>query len=111
MNQLVEFGRKPGLARTAGPLFVGIVAIAMALLIEGATATARGWLLCFAIVSGIPLGSLVLLMIHRLTGGAWGFALAPLLRGAAFCIPLVGLGFLRGADALGRGDRLDFFRQ
>lgn len=86
--------RRQGLARMAGPLALVVVLVAMAWLIEGTAATARGWLLCFAIVSFVPLGSLVLLMIHRLTGGAWGFALAPVLRRAALCIPLVALAFV-----------------
>jgi len=32
----------------------------------------RGWLVAFAIWSTVPVGSMTLLMIHRLTAGAWG---------------------------------------
>lgn len=95
MSRLVRRAEKrPGVAHTAGPMVVGAVLIAIAWLIEGAAATARAWLLCFVLLSLIPLGSLVLLMIHRLTGGAWGCALAPVLRRAALCIPLVALAFV-----------------
>jgi hypothetical protein len=55
---------------------------------------ARGWLLAFGIWSGFPVGSLVLLMIHRLTGGRWGIALAPVLMPAALFVPVVALAFV-----------------
>jgi len=54
----------------------------------------RGWLVAFAIWSTVPVGSMTLLMIHRLTGGAWGWAAAPVLRPAAAMTPLVALGFV-----------------
>lgn len=55
---------------------------------------AQGWLIAFVFWSGIPIGSLVLLMIQKLTGGGWGGALAPALKPAAGVMPLVALGFL-----------------
>jgi hypothetical protein len=54
----------------------------------------QGWLIAFVFVSGIPIGSLVLLLIHRLTGGRWGTALAPVLMPAVSMMPLVALVFL-----------------
>src|SRR5665213_2471458 len=42
--------------------------------------TAAGWLLALTYISAFPIGSLALLMIHRLTGGRWGEALEPFLR-------------------------------
>jgi hypothetical protein len=83
-----------GAGRAAAHVAIAGVLIIIALLLEGAHATARGWLLCFAFVAGIPVGSLVLLMIHRLTGGAWGFALATFLRPAALCIPVLAIAFV-----------------
>ncbi|MBV9392875.1 MAG: hypothetical protein JOZ84_00540 [Methylobacteriaceae bacterium] len=80
--------------RAAAHVAVAAVLIIIALLLEGAEAMACGWLLCFAFIAGIPVGSLVLLMIHRLTGGAWGFALAPFLRPAALCIPVLAIAFV-----------------
>lgn len=65
-----------------------------------AGALARGWLVAFAIWSGWPVGSLVLLMIHRLTGGRWGEALAPVLRRGACLVPLAALAFIPVALAL-----------
>lgn len=62
----------------------------------------RGWLLAFAIWSCVPIGSLTLLLIHRLTGGKWGVAAAPVLRPAAAMMPLVLLAFLPMLAALSR---------
>jgi len=50
-------------------------------------AAAAGWLIGFALASAVPVGSLVLLMIHRLTGGRWGEAVRPTLAAAAAAIP------------------------
>jgi hypothetical protein len=89
-------------ARTALPswrqamLIVGFAAVVV--LSIGLTATPKsvvqGWLVAFVFLSGIPIGSLVLLLIHRLTGGRWGVALAPVLIPAASMVPLVALVFL-----------------
>ena len=54
----------------------------------------RGWLVAFAIWSTVPIGSMVLLMIHRLTGGEWGVAAAPVLCPAAAMTPLALLAFV-----------------
>src|SRR5205823_7909240 len=63
----------------------GLLALAM---IDARTA-ASGWLAGFVFWSQIPLGSLALLMIHRLTGGRWGEQLAPALLPAAGATPLL----------------------
>lgn len=57
-------------------------------------ALARGWLLAWLTWSAVPMGSLVLILIHRVTGGRWGEALAPALRPAAALVPLAALAFL-----------------
>ena len=54
----------------------------------------RGWLVAFAIFSSIPIGSMTWLLIHRLTGGEWGFAAAPVLRPAAAMTPLLIVAFV-----------------
>ncbi len=50
---------------------------------------AAGWLVAFVFWSQIPLGSLMLMMIHRLTGGRWGEALFPAFASAARLVPLL----------------------
>jgi hypothetical protein len=50
---------------------------------------AAGWLVGFVFWSQIPVGSLMLLMIHRLTGGCWGEALYPAFAPAARFVPLL----------------------
>jgi hypothetical protein len=54
----------------------------------------RGWLVAFAIWSLVPIGSMTLLLVHRLTGGKWGRAAAPVLRSAAAMLPLVAVAFV-----------------
>ncbi len=54
----------------------------------------RGWLVAFAIFCSIPIGSMIWLLIHRLTGGEWGFAAAPVLRPAAAMSPLLIVAFV-----------------
>jgi hypothetical protein len=54
----------------------------------------RGWLAAMVWSSMIPIGALTLLLTHRLTGGEWGFALAPVLEPAARAIAGVALLFV-----------------
>ena len=63
-------------------------------------ALARGWLVAWLVWSAIPVGSLVLMLIHRVTGGRWGEALAPALRPAAALLPLAAVAFLGVALSL-----------
>jgi hypothetical protein len=67
--------------------------MAMAGLVAVATfaprTAAAGWLVGFVLWSQIPVGSLVLMMIHRLTGGHWGEALHPAFASAARFVPLL----------------------
>jgi hypothetical protein len=51
----------------------------------------QGWAVAFVWATMIPAGSLALLLIHRLTGGEWGEALAPVLEPAAKAILPVAL--------------------
>lgn len=48
---------------------------------------AAGWLIGFLFWSQIPIGSLLLSMIHVLTGGRWGWILRPVLAPAALAVP------------------------
>lgn len=77
-------------AAIAGAALLALVAAAFA----SPAAVARGWLAAFAFWSGIPIGSLVLLLVHRLVGGHWGAALAPALRPLALLVPLIALAFV-----------------
>ena len=49
----------------------------------------QGWLIGFVFVSCLSLGSLAIVLIHRLTAGAWGAAFAPELAPAAGLTPLL----------------------
>jgi hypothetical protein len=79
-----------------GSLVVGIAAcfgLAVGAILN-ARAVAQGWLIAFVFWSGIPIGSLVLLLIHRVVGGRWGEALAPVLMPAAALVPFAALAIL-----------------
>jgi hypothetical protein len=52
------------------------------------------YLLAFVLWLGVTLGSLGLLMVQHLSGGAWGFVLRRQLEGAARLVPAMGLLFI-----------------
>lgn len=75
------------------PWFLALAGLAAAvlLLLWGLREPApvlQGWLIAFAFWSGVAIGGLVLLLIHALTGGRWGEAIAPVLEPAARTLPL-----------------------
>jgi hypothetical protein len=78
--------RLPGLLVEAGIAAAGGMAIVA---IFAPRIAAAGWLVAFVLWSQIPLGSLMLMMIHRLTGGRWGEALYPTFARAARLVPLL----------------------
>ncbi len=57
-------------------------------------AALRGWLIGFVFVSSLSLGSLAVVLVHRLTAGGWGAAFAPELEPAARATPILCLFFL-----------------
>lgn len=67
-------------------------AIALGLLaLVDAAPVLRASLAAFLLLIAVPVGALLLLLIHRLTGGHWGEAAAPRLRRAAALLPLAAL--------------------
>jgi hypothetical protein len=50
---------------------------------------AAGWLVGFVFWAQILIGSLTLVMLHRLTGGRWGTLIAPVVEPAAAALPLL----------------------
>ena len=90
-------------ARTVGsrPLAIGIAVLLVTAALLSVLAwlipiapLLRGWLVAFAIFSSIPIGSMIWLLIHRLTGGEWGIASAPVLRPAAAMSPMLVVAFV-----------------
>jgi hypothetical protein len=76
---------------TARHVFLlGLILSALALLAIVATPAAalHAWLAAAFLWSGLPLGSLGLLMVMRLTGGRWDQALPPFLEAGALTLPL-----------------------
>ena len=54
----------------------------------------RAYLAAYLWCLNIALGSMVLVMIYHITGGAWGFLLRRILEAGVKTLPLVALGFL-----------------
>jgi hypothetical protein len=76
---------------TARRVFIAGLALCAAalLLITAAPADAlRAWLAAAFLWSGLPLGSLGLMMVMRLTGGRWEQALPPFLEAGALTLPI-----------------------
>ena len=85
---LARFGR------TA--LVVGVVALAVSILAGLARPDQffRSYLLAFVFWSGLSLGSLAVLMLQYLTGGAWGIAIRRILEAGTRVLPLIVVAFL-----------------
>lgn len=75
-------------------LLVAEASLAVLALFVPITPLLRGWLVAVAIWGSVPTGSMTWLLIHRLTGGEWGLAAAPILRLAAAMTPLLLLAFV-----------------
>mgnify|MGYP005810935169 CR=1 FL=1 len=79
------------------PLLVSAALALVAMIIfaiAAPKAAAGGWLAAFVFWSGLPVGSTVALMIHRLTGGRWGWRIAPVMLPSAATVPLMAALFL-----------------
>jgi len=79
------------------PAVSGILLLSVALIVAAGYRTpvlSQGWLLAFAIWSCVPIGSMILLLIHSLTGGQWGTATAAMLRPSAALCAAVAIAFL-----------------
>ncbi|MBK1836822.1 hypothetical protein JHL17_05295 [Azospirillum sp. YIM B02556] len=79
--------RRPLLAAIAAALAGGAVCAVGAL--ADPQAVLRGWLASFAFWIGLPLGAMMLLFAHDLTGGRWGVAAVPPLRVMVVLLPLM----------------------
>jgi hypothetical protein len=74
------------------PWIASAVGMAAALLVAGAWygqpgAALQSWLFVWWFVLGIPLGSIAILCVHNLTGGAWGDRIRPTLEAATAMLP------------------------
>lgn len=75
----------------------GILLLSGALIVTAvwkAPGLSRGWLVAFAVWSCVPVGSMILLLVHSLTGGRWGLATMPILKPSAAFMSAVVLAFL-----------------
>ncbi|WP_158745622.1 hypothetical protein [Acidisphaera sp. L21] len=76
-------------ARRAGIVgSIGLVLCGLGWALDPAT-FALGWVAAVSCWLAWPIGSMALLMIHALTGGRWGDAIAPCLRAGVATLPLL----------------------
>jgi hypothetical protein len=73
---------------------VGVVVCAIGAVLFSWQHFLRGWLVAWTFWNGISLGSLALLMIQYVTGGAWGLLLRRILEAAACNVALMAALFL-----------------
>lgn len=82
-----------------------VAAAGILLMVAGALTNAeqffRSYLLGFTVWTTVSLGCLGLLMVHHLSGGAWGLMIRRVLEAAARTMPLMGLLFLVLAAGVG----------
>lgn len=83
-------------------VLVGVFGIAVSLVGAGWTPTvfAYAWLVAFLFWTGLALGCLAVLMLHELTGGAWGVVIRRPLEAGAGTLPLLAVLFIPIAMAL-----------
>jgi hypothetical protein len=86
--------RRPNQRRVAwrDAAFVAAAWLALALIAFAyfkPRAAAAGWLIGFTFWAQILIGSLTLIMTHRLTSGRWGEIIAPVIEPAAAAVPLL----------------------
>jgi len=84
----MSIGARPRQAYWFGGAAVFAAGVIVCAVIAPRTAAA-GWLVGFAFWSEVAGGGLLLMMIHRLTGGRWGEVLRPVIEAMAATIPLL----------------------
>ncbi len=97
----MDVANDPGLAaetarRSRAAFIVGILALGTALAYGSAHPDQffRSYLLAFMFWNGLAVGSLAVLMLQYLTGGAWGISIRRELEAATRTLPLTALAFL-----------------
>ncbi|MGE3821438.1 MAG: hypothetical protein AB7I30_18670 [Isosphaeraceae bacterium] len=88
-RELVERVRRQGLALGVGGLVLGLVVGFFSPI-----AFFPAYLATYLFFLGLGIGSLALLMLHHLVGGAWGFAIRRPLEAASMTLPVLALLFL-----------------
>lgn len=94
---------RPWPAIAAAITGVAGLALLLAAVFAGPDGLLPGWFTASSFVLGLGLGAMTLLLVHLLTGGAWGRALLPALRAMTATVPLAllfHLPLLAGADVL-----------
>lgn len=104
--ELAADARLPEAVRRFMRPALAVGAVALIACVAGASADPdqffRSYLLAFLFWNGIAVGSLAILMLQYLTGGAWGIAIRRALEAATRTLPLTALAFLPVAFGMHR---------
>lgn len=90
----VEQTIQPGRARLAAMVGVAALAAHAVGLWLRPDAFFRGYLTGYSFWLGVAVGSLAILMVHQLTGGAWGYLIRHVLQASVRTLPLMALLFV-----------------
>lgn len=93
-DRAARLGRRAVLAGAAG------IAVSLAGAVWAPAAFAYSWLVAFLFWTGLALGCLAVLMMHYLTGGAWGVVIRRPLEAGAATLPLLAVLFVPIALAM-----------
>lgn len=69
-------------------------ALVLVLIVVAPADALRAWLAATFLWSGVPIGSLGLLMSIHLIGGRWGYSLPPILEAGSLALPIIGVAIL-----------------
>jgi hypothetical protein len=89
LTAAIERLRRPALA--AGVIALGACAAGA---IASPGAFFRGYLFAYVFFTGLSLGCLAIVMLHHLTGGAWGIPIRRILESGTRTLPLIAILFL-----------------
>jgi hypothetical protein len=85
-----------------GAAFVGVVMAIVGFVMAGRTAFFQAYLVAYTFWMGVVLGSMALLMVQHLSGGAWGIVIRRLLEAAVRTMPIMALLYV--PIVIGMGD-------
>jgi hypothetical protein len=89
-----EIGRWRTVALGIGGIAAIVILIAALIMPEMREQALRSWLLGFCLWGGIGIGSIGILLLQYLTGGAWGVVIRRILEASSRTLPIVFLLFL-----------------
>lgn len=83
--------RRPPYIEPVLAVAVAACALVVVIALHDTAAAAQGWLAAYLFWAGLPVGALFLVLVHGMTGGAWGLTLRPALFAMLRLMPFLAL--------------------